>query len=177
MKSAPLLHIGNRSLSSLMAAICLQTLQQSRLSGPHDRDEGNSQKRGKRAGVLIRLRRRAFRFLPGFLPCIARTERKSSQEKAEVGASVSISTTRGVMKGTYTLFNPSAPLIWNFICFCRISRTKSDKSRFDPSMVETWGAEFHKTTAESHKSDPQPAWIHPDQALRTKAKIPGFTKL
>ncbi len=50
--------------------------------------------------------------------CIARTERKSSQGKAEVGASVSISTTRGVMKGTYTLLNPSAPLIWNFICFC-----------------------------------------------------------
>ncbi len=51
-------------------------------------------------------------------PCIARTERKSSQGKAEVGASVSISTTRGAMKGTYTLLNPSAPLIWNFICFC-----------------------------------------------------------
>ncbi len=42
-------------------------------------------------------------------PCIARTERKSSQGKAEVGASVSISTTHGVMKGTYTLLNPSAP--------------------------------------------------------------------
>ncbi len=81
--------------------------------------------------------------------------------------------------------------LYNIICFnkcngqkidiqtynCSISRTKSDKSRFDPSMVETWGAEFHKTTAESHKSDPQPAWIHPDQASRTKAKIPGFTKL
>ncbi len=51
-------------------------------------------------------------------PCIAQTERKSSQGKAEVGAFVSISTTRGVMKGTYTLLNPSAPLIWNFICFC-----------------------------------------------------------
>ncbi len=51
-------------------------------------------------------------------PCIARTERKSSQGKAEVEASVSLSTTRGVMKGTYTLLNPSAPLIWNFICFC-----------------------------------------------------------
>ncbi len=37
---------------------------------------------------------------------------------AEVGVSVSISTTRGVMKGTYTLLNPSAPLIWNFISFC-----------------------------------------------------------
>ncbi len=34
-------------------------------------------------------------------PCIARTERKSSQGKAEVGASVSTSTTNGVMKGTY----------------------------------------------------------------------------
>ncbi len=41
--------------------------------------------------------------------CIARTERKSSQGKAEVGASVSISTTCGVMKGTYTLLNTSAP--------------------------------------------------------------------
>ncbi len=51
-------------------------------------------------------------------PCTARTERKSSQGKAEVGAFVSLSTTRGVMKGIYTLLNPSAPLIWNFICFC-----------------------------------------------------------
>ncbi len=51
-------------------------------------------------------------------PCIARTERKSSEGKAEVGASVSISTTRGVIKGIYTILNPSAPLIWNFICFC-----------------------------------------------------------
>ncbi len=117
-------------------------------------------KRGKRAGILFRLRRRAFRpplptillaniqsldnelcklrarisfdretKKPGYLqwfqtssswgsPCIARTERKSSQGKADVGASVSISTTCGVMKGTYTLLNPSAPLIWNLICFC-----------------------------------------------------------
>ncbi len=51
-------------------------------------------------------------------PCTARTERKSSQGKAEVGAFVSLSTTRGVMKGICTLLNPSAPLIWNFICFC-----------------------------------------------------------
>ncbi len=126
-------------------------------------------KRGKRAGVLIRLRRRAFRPpLPTILlanvqsldnklcelrarisyqretrdccvicltetwmsaivpepsssrasPCTARIERKSSQGKAEVEVCVSILTTRGVMKGTYTLLNPSAPLIWNFICFC-----------------------------------------------------------
>ncbi len=51
-------------------------------------------------------------------PCTARTERKSSQGKAEVGAFVSLSTTRGVMKGICTLLNSSAPLIWNFICFC-----------------------------------------------------------
>ncbi len=134
------------------------------------RRKKRSRKRGKRAGVLIRLRRRAFRPpLPTILlanvqsldnklcelrarisyqretreccvicltetwmsamvqtqpsslrasPCTARTERKSSQGKAEVGAFVSISTTRGVMKGIYTLLNPSAPLIWNFICFC-----------------------------------------------------------
>ncbi len=126
--------------------------------------------RGKRAGFLIRLRRRAFRpplptillanvqsldnklcelrarisyqreqgtavlfasQKPGCLPlfqtqpsssraspCTARTERKSSQGKAEVEVCVSILTTRGVMKGTYTLLNPSAPLIWNFIRFC-----------------------------------------------------------
>ncbi len=35
-----------------------------------------------------------------------------------MGAFVSISTTCGVMEGTYSLLNPSAPLIWNFICFC-----------------------------------------------------------
>ncbi len=51
-------------------------------------------------------------------PCIARIEQNSSQGKAEAGVFVSISTTRGVMKGTYTLLNPSAPLIWNFIRFC-----------------------------------------------------------
>ncbi len=51
-------------------------------------------------------------------PCTARTERKSSRGKAEVGAFVSLSTTRGVMQGICTLLNPSAPLIWNFICFC-----------------------------------------------------------
>ncbi len=51
-------------------------------------------------------------------PCTARIEQKSSQRKAEAGVFVSISTTRGVMKGTYTLLNPSAVLIWNFTCFC-----------------------------------------------------------
>ncbi len=51
-------------------------------------------------------------------PCTARTERKSSQGKAEAGVFASTSTTHGVMKGTYTLLNPSAPLIWNSIRFC-----------------------------------------------------------
>ncbi len=51
-------------------------------------------------------------------PCTARIEQKSSHGKAEAGVFVSIWTTHGVMKGTYTLLNPSAPLIWNFICFC-----------------------------------------------------------
>ncbi len=129
-------------------------------------------KRGKRAGVLVRLRRRplrpplptillanvqsldntlcklrarisyqretrdcciicltetfmsaVFQTQPSILrgsPCTAWTERKSSQGKAEVGVFVSLSTTRGVMKGIYTLLNPSAPLIWNFILLlCR----------------------------------------------------------
>ncbi len=120
-------------------------------------------KRGKRAGVLVRLRRRPlrpplshwttnsancgrashtnekqgtaalfasqkhgclqwFQTQPSSLrgsPCTARTERKSSQGKAEVGAFVSLSTTRGVMKGICTLLNPSAPLIWNFMILCR----------------------------------------------------------
>ncbi len=127
-------------------------------------------KRAKRAGILVRLRRRAFRpplptillsnvrsldnklcelrarisyqretrdccviclTEPGCLqwfqtqpsssrasPCTARIEQRSSQGKAEAEVFVSISTTHGVMKGTYTLLNPSAPLIWNFIRFC-----------------------------------------------------------
>ncbi len=147
-----------------MLVDCSQTPHQSPLSGSRNRG-----KRGKRAGVLVRLRRRAFRHpLPTILlanvqsldnklcelwarisyqretrdcciicltetwmsamvpdsaieltasPCTARTEWKSSQGKAE-GVSVSILTTCGVMKGTYTLLNPSAPLIWNFIRFC-----------------------------------------------------------
>ncbi len=134
------------------------------------RRKKRSWKRGKRAGVLVRLRRRAFRPpLPTILlanvqsldnklcelrarisyqretreccvicltetwmsamvpdsaieltasPYTARIEWKSSQGKAKVGAFVSTSTTRGVMKGIYTLLNPSAPLIWNFIRFC-----------------------------------------------------------
>ncbi len=112
------------------------------------------QKRGKRVGVLVRLRCRAFRpplptillanvqsldnklcelrarisyqretrdccvicltetWMSAIVPdsrasqCIARIEQKSSQGKAEAGVFVSISTTRGVMKGTYTLLNP-----------------------------------------------------------------------
>ncbi len=51
-------------------------------------------------------------------PCTARIEKWSSQGKAEAGVFASTSTTHGVMKGTYTLLNPSAPLIWNFIRFC-----------------------------------------------------------
>ncbi len=38
--------------------------------------------------------------------------------KTEAGVFVYISTTHGVMKGTHTLLNPSAPLIWNFIRSC-----------------------------------------------------------
>ncbi len=127
-------------------------------------------KRGKRAGVLVKLRRRAFRHpLPTILLaniqsldnklcelrarisyqretrdccviCLTETWMsamvpdsaieltgfsvhrsdwtKELTGKSRGGASVSISTTRGVMKGTYTLLNPSAPLIWNFIRFC-----------------------------------------------------------
>ncbi len=44
-----------------MPVPCSQTRNQNPLCGPHDRDERNSRKRGKRAGVLVRLRPRAFR--------------------------------------------------------------------------------------------------------------------
>ncbi len=154
-------------------------------------------KRGKRAGVLVRLRRRAFRPpLPTILlanvqsldnklcelrarisyqretrdcyvicltetwmsamvpdsaieltasPCTARIGRKSSQGKAEVGVFVSILTTCGVMKGTYTLLNPSAPLIWNFICFCvdhsgyrgNLQRSQSRLFIYPPKPTQT----------------------------------------
>ncbi len=124
------------------------------------RKRSRRRKRGKRAGVLVRLRRvlsdllsQQFCWLtfshwitnsvncgcashtnekqgtavlfasqkPGCLqwfqtqpsssrasPCTARTKWKSSQGKAEAGVFVSTSTTHGVMKGTYTLLNPSA---------------------------------------------------------------------
>ncbi len=126
--------------------------------------------KGKRAGVLVRLRRRAFRpplpttllanvqsldnklcelrvrisyqretsdycvicltetWMSAMVPdsaieltgfSVHRSDRtKELTGKSRGGGVVSISTTHGVMKGTYTLLNPSAPLIWNFIRFC-----------------------------------------------------------
>ncbi len=50
---------------------------------------------------------------------IARTERKSSQGKTEVGASFSISTTRGVMKGTYTIKSFCSPNLEFHMLLCR----------------------------------------------------------
>ncbi len=134
------------------------------------RRKKRSRKRGKRAGVLVRLRRRAFRpplptillanvqsldnklcelrarisyqretreccvicltetWMSAMVPdsaieltgfSVHRSDRtKELTGKSRGGVFVSISTTRGVMKGIYTLLNPSAPLIWNFICFC-----------------------------------------------------------
>ncbi len=128
-------------------------------------------KRGKRAGVLVRLRRRPLRPpLPTILLAnVQSLDNKLCELRARIsyqretrdcciicltetwmsavvpdsaieltgfsvhrsdrtkeltgksrggGAFVSLSTTRGVMKGICTLLNPSAPLIWNFICFC-----------------------------------------------------------
>ncbi len=52
-------------------------------------------------------------------PCTARTERKSSQGKAEVGVFVSISTTRGVMKGIYTIKSFCSPDLEFHMLLCR----------------------------------------------------------
>ncbi len=52
-------------------------------------------------------------------PCIARTERKSSQGKTEAGVFVSISTTRGVMKGTYTFKSFCSPDLEFHMHLCR----------------------------------------------------------
>ncbi len=161
----------NRTLSFWMPVDCSQTRHLSPLCGLRNRHAAaDAEKEEIRAGVLVRLRRRASELLfqpfywptfshwitnsvncvrashtnekqgtavlfasqkPGCLlwfqtqpsssrasPCTARIEQRSSQGKAEEGVFVSISTTHGVMKGTYTLLNPSAPLIWNFIRFC-----------------------------------------------------------
>ncbi len=127
-------------------------------------------RRRKRAGVLVRLRRRAFRHpLPTILlanvqsldnklcelrACISyqretrdycvicltetwmsamvpdsaieltgfsvhRSDRmKELTGKSRGGGVCFYINNCGVMKGTYTLLNPSAPLIWNFIRFC-----------------------------------------------------------
>ncbi len=58
-----------------------------------------------------RLSHRAYRV---FRASLGQNERAHMEKQR----SVSLSITYGVMKGTYTLLNPSAPLIWNFICFC-----------------------------------------------------------
>ncbi len=52
-------------------------------------------------------------------PCTARTERKSSQGKAEVGAFVSLSTTRGVMKGIYTIKSFCSPDLEFHMLLCQ----------------------------------------------------------
>ncbi len=52
-------------------------------------------------------------------PCTARTERKSSQGKAEVGAFFSLSTTRGVMKGIYTIKSFCSPDLEFHMLLCR----------------------------------------------------------
>ncbi len=94
-------------------------------------------------------------------PCTARIEQKSSQGKAEAGVFVSISTTRGVMKGTYTLLNPSSPLIWNFIRFCvdhsgyrgNLQRSKSrlfispPQANTDQALRELYGNISEQETA------------------------------
>ncbi len=86
------------------------------------------QKRGKRAGVFVRLRRCAFRPpLPTILLANVQSldnklcelrARTSYQRETRDCCVICLTETCGVMKGTYTLLNPSAPLIWNFICFC-----------------------------------------------------------
>ncbi len=50
--------------------------------------------------------------------CIARTERKSSQGKAEDGGVCFYINNSWCDERTYTLLNPSAPLIWNSRSFC-----------------------------------------------------------
>ncbi len=52
-------------------------------------------------------------------PCTARTEQRSSQGKAEVEVFVSISTTHGVMKGTYTIKSFCSPDLEFHTLLCR----------------------------------------------------------
>ncbi len=52
-------------------------------------------------------------------PCTTRTEQKSSQGKAEVEAFVSILTTHGVMKGTYTIKSFCSPDLEFHTLLCR----------------------------------------------------------
>ncbi len=157
-----------RTLSSLMPVLCLQTPQQSPLSGPHDHDERNvAEKEGRELVSSSGLRRHAFRLLlPTILLanvqpldntlCELRARISYQRETRDccvicltetwISAMVPDSAieltwfsvhclnrtkeltgkSRGggicfyinILWRTYTLLNPSAPLIWNFICFC-----------------------------------------------------------
>lgn len=51
-------------------------------------------------------------------PCTMRTGRKTSWGKSEQGVYVLWSTTRGMIRGTYTVSSPFAPLTWNTSHFC-----------------------------------------------------------
>ncbi len=101
-------------------------------------------------------------------PCTARIGRKSSQGKAEVGVFVSILTTCGVMKGTYTLLNPSAPLIWNFICFCvdhsgyrgNLQRSQSRLFIYPPQAnTDQALRELYRNISEQETTHPDAAFI------------------
>ncbi len=54
--------------------------------------------------------------LTGF--SVHRSDRTKELTGKSRGGGVCFFISRGVMKLIYTLLNPSAPLIWNFICFC-----------------------------------------------------------
>ncbi len=101
--------------------------------------------------------------LTGFSVLRSRIGRKSSQGKAEVGVFVSILTTCGVMKGTYTLLNPSAPLCRPFwlpreftaiIITAVISPPPTPQANTDQALRELYG-----NISEQETTHPDAAFI------------------
>ncbi len=110
-------------------------------------------------------------------PCTARIEQRSSQGKAEAEVFVSISTTRGVMKGTYTLLNPSAPLIWNFIRFCVDHSPREFTAIIIMAVYIPPQANTDQALKELYRNISEQETTHPDAAFVVTGTLSKYHKL
>ncbi len=96
---------------------------------------------------------------------IARTEQKSSQGKAEAGAFVSISTTRGVMKGTYTKSFCSPYLEFHMLLCRPFWLPREITAIIITAVFTTPQANTDQALKELYGNISEQETVHPDAAL------------